>query len=376
MKVGILTLPLHTNYGGILQAYALQTTLERMGHEVVVFQTYYNGSQMIPFYKYPIIIVKRLLYKCFVNHKAIVFREKKMRREAPVLRANTELFIKRYIHTCTINSLRDISPQNYDAIIVGSDQIWRPEYVRRMWKTDIRDAFLNFTSGWNIKRVVYAASFGVDEWLLTKEETEDCKYLAQYFDAVSVREVSGIRNCLSFLGINAKQMLDPTMLLTKDDYIKFISEPQNTQNSRVLFSYMLDETPEKKELVKRVAGYKKMRISQIIINHNINIPVEERIIPPVDEWLSCIYHASMVVTDSFHGCVFSMIFEKPFIVIGNQKRGNSRFLSLLKLFHLENCLIDETCLNNINTTSINKNVLEKVVFQRRKSLQFLERALS
>lgn len=377
MKVGILTLPLHTNYGGILQAYALQTTLERMGHEVVVFQTYYYGIQVIPFYRYPLIMVKRLLYKCLVNHKAIVFWERKMRLEAPTLRANTEPFIKRYLHTCNINSLRDISPQNYDAIIVGSDQIWRPKYVRRMWKTDIQDAFLRFTAGWNIRRIGYAVSFGVDTWDYTLEETHQCKQLIQKFNAVSVRELSGVNLCAKNLEIKAEQVLDPTLLLTDVDYKKLIGLDNNCVNSNILFSYILDETAEIKSFVNKVARERELIVSSISINKNLSLPVEERVIPPIENWLRCFYNAKFVVTDSFHGCVFSIIFRKPFIVIGNFSRGLSRFESLLKILNVESSLLLSTDDYSSDTKyQLPNDIDERIENLQKESRGFLYRSLT
>lgn len=343
MRIGILTLPLHTNYGGILQAYALQTTLERMGHNVDVFQTYYNGIR-IPLSRYPFVLGKRFFRKCFINRKTVVFRELKKRKEAPLLRTHIDGFINKQIHAFEIGQLREIPLADYDAIIVGSDQIWRPSYVRRMWKTDVQDAFLRFTSGWNGKRVSYAASFGVDRWLFSEEETAECKLLAQLFDAVSVREDSGVDMCRNHLGINATQLIDPTLLLTKDDYTSLIREEKGSHRyNNGIFNYVLDETPDKQQLIYRIAKDRNLKPYGIVINsQDLSKPVEERVLPPIEEWIKCFRDAKFVVTDSFHGCVFSIIFRKPFVAMANTNRGVSRFRSLLSLLELEDHLLTNT----------------------------------
>lgn len=341
MRIGILTLPLHANYGGILQAYALQTVLEREGHDVVTFQTDYYGFRKIPWNNYILLLAKRLLYKIFVNHQVPIFIENRKKKEASILRKNTDKFISQYIHTLRLSkSINELSSSNFDAIIVGSDQIWRPEYVRRMWSTNIQDAFLKFTKGWNIKRVAYAASFGEDTWLLTQAETAECSQLIRSFDAVSIREDSGVKLCQEHFKINVSFVLDPTMLLDKNEYRKLVLDYNGQLDiTNELFCYILDETELKKSIICRVANDYQLKVSRIIINKGVGTHISERVIPPIEEWLSSFQKAKFIITDSFHGCVFSIIFKKPFIAISNSNRGVSRFTSLLKLFGLQKHLL-------------------------------------
>ena len=330
MKIGILTLPLQANYGGILQAYALQTVLERMGHEVVVFQTYYDGVRKISPKVFPLVLIKRLLRKCFINHSTPVFWETKKRKETPILRKNTDKFIEQYIHCLHVNNLKEVSSNDFDAIIVGSDQIWRPEYVKRLWKTDIQDAFLRFAEGWSIKRIAYAASFGMDNWLLSHEETDECSRLAKAFDAISVREASAVKLCSDNLGVTAQHVLDPTILLEAEDYLKLIDDTTKNEINKGVFAYILDETPEKLSLVARIAHDYGMKQYSISINSmDYSKSPEDRAYPSVESWLKCFHDANFVVTDSFHGSVFSIIFRKPFYAIGNASRGMARFNSFL-----------------------------------------------
>ena len=153
MRIGILTLPLNTNYGGILQAYSLQTVLERMGHEVVVFQNDYDGIRRYPVYKMFLIMGKRFLRNCIKGKTIPVFMEWKRKRELPIVTQYTQSFIDNHIHTYHVNSFDDIHSVDFDVIVVGSDQIWRRDYFRRIWKSEMPNADLKFMSSASIKRI-------------------------------------------------------------------------------------------------------------------------------------------------------------------------------------------------------------------------------
>ena len=334
MRIGILTLPLHTNYGGILQAYALQTVLERMGHQVVVFDTPRKGWY-IPLWKMPLIYGKRMFKRYLLGDKScIVFREKKEKNEYPIICQHTRLFIDKYIHLKSIDNLCNLNSKDFDCIVVGSDQIWRPLYY-----VDIENAFLKFAENWDIKRIAYAASFGTDKWEYTPEQTEECRRLVRLFNQVSVRESAGVEMCRKHFGIKAQLVLDPTMLLEADDYLSLLKDKSH-KDSGLLLSYVLDETDEKKEIISAIANEKGLKVSKIGANeNNYKVSLEKRIKPSVEQWIHGFYAADFVVTDSFHACVFSILFKKQFIVIGNEKRGVSRLKSLLSMFGLESRLV-------------------------------------
>ena len=341
MRIGILTLSLHTNYGGILQAYALQTILERMGHEVVVFDK--KREFKLPYWKYPLAYIKRAIKKYILKKKNVrIFEEQYRKSIYPIISQHTQEFIDKYIHLYNVKSLKDAKEEDFDAIVVGSDQVWRPKYFMPMFKTGIQDAYLAFTKDWKIKRLVYAASFGTDDWEYTTSQTKSCRDLLKQFDAISVREESGVNFCKERLGVEAKHVLDPTMLLDKEDYIKLFEKANTPKSPGTLLYYILDETAEKNEIIDKIA--KERNLTPFRVNSKIENPnarLEERIQPPVEAWLRGFYDAEFIVTDSFHACVFSIVFGKPFVVIGNEKRGIARFESLLRLFGLEDRLIKE-----------------------------------
>ena len=137
MKIGILTLPLHTNYGGILQAYALQTVLERMGHEVQVLNR--EQKRHVNKYRFPLFVAKRVVNKYILGRKIRIFQEHYFNRTYPIISQYTQPFIDKYIHYRNVDDLSTLRPNEYEALVVGSDQIWRPSYYSK-----IENAFFVF----------------------------------------------------------------------------------------------------------------------------------------------------------------------------------------------------------------------------------------
>jgi hypothetical protein len=373
MKIGILTLPLRTNYGGILQAYALMETLKKMGHDVLLINRKHNK---IPKWKSIIIIIKRIIFKILFNSKKQIFKEKKDKNYYDYISINTQKFINKYIIPQTIpfyssSELKKINFHNYDAIIVGSDQVWRPTYP-----PNLTDSFLGFLND-NIstKRIAYAASFGTDKWEFTLNETKVCKDLLQKFNSVSTREDSGVDLCYKYFDITSQHVLDPTMLLCSKDYLKLLVSSDCESNLGELLVYFLDESQDKLDvvgLVETTLNYKPFR--NYSKNTIENESLEDRIIPSIENWIKGFYDAKFVVTDSFHGCVFSILFNKPFLAYGNSNRGMARFESLLKTFSLEDRIImsyKELTIKNIQKPINWENVNYTLEQKKKKSLQFL-----
>ena len=367
MKIGILSLVLHTNYGGILQSYALQTVLERLGHEVYVFnrEQHYDKTRG----KY---IPKRFV-KRIIGRDVVIFQEARYKKEAPIICQHIWNFRKKYIHECIIKSFDEIKKMNLDAIIVGSDQVWRPCYFKSQWNSGIENAFLSFTRDWKIKRIAYAASFGVNDWEFSDQETQLVAEAGKLFSAISVREDSGIKLLKEKLNLNSIQVLDPTLLLSRDDYVKLVEKADIGKSSGNLLTYILNPSSKKTTFINEVAKAKGL-IPFSVNNSNVKqtAPIEQRIMPSIEKWLQGFNDAKLVVTDSFHACVFSIIFNKPFIVLGNHERGNARFDSLLKLFDLHDNLVvnlDSYSFERILSSRIENKKIEEL---RIKSIQFLK----
>ena len=251
--------------------------------------------------------------------------------------------------------------------MVGSDQIWRP-YFFHLYFGEMPDAFLRFTESWNIKRIAYAPSFGVEKWEFSDEETKQCQKYIKLMDAVSCREEEGVEMCRKHLNCDTvKHVLDPTMLLTKKDYQKFVHV--NDGKTGKLLVYVMDSDDDKQKMVDAIAKERSLTPCSIY-QAGVASP------PSVEYWLQQFEDAECVVTDSFHACVFSIIFGKEFVVYANQNRGLSRFTSLLKMFGLEDRLV----LNSLeyDKTKITSSIADaqkKLERLRQKSKEWLKEAL-
>ena len=357
MKIGILTQSLVVNYGGLLQNYALQQVLLRAGHEVETIDwTPSNKSLRSRLYRIKWTILPFLFPKKYQK-----LRYQPTDEERKVIQQHTNHFISSYIHyTKTIMFKDGFSRQakegKYDAYVVGSDQCWRPRY-----NAFLSAMFLDFAKEEKPKRIAYAASFGTEQWEVTQEMTSICAPLAQKFDFVSVREDSGVKLCKDHLGVDAVHVLDPTLLLTKEDYILLIEAEKEPKAKGTLFNYILDPDAAKSAFINKVEKEKGLTTFQVLpkcqeetrTKEDVKNRIEDCVFPGVTTWLRAFMDAEMTIVDSFHGMVFSIIFNKPFWVIGNANRGMSRFTSLLKVFHLEDRLLDA---NHLKDVDINRPI--------------------
>lgn len=366
MKIGIITVPFNNNYGGYLQSYALMTVLKRMGHEPTLIMRRHNPYRVsivfrIKFFIKGILktIIRHKIYPCFYG------KESSFRARGKNMLAFVDKYIQpqtRYIYST--DELRKECEGRFDAYIVGSDQVWRPIYVLGL----IGNMFLDFTNGWNVKRIAYAASFGTGAPEYTEETKELCGSLIEKFDAVSVREQSGL-NVFDDFGWkvkNPKVVLDPTMLLTREDYNKVLTQENNMAKGKI-FCYVLDKDNEVKTVISKIQKQINKPVYEIT-----DIQKGDSVLSSIETWMCAIRDSEFVITDSFHGTVFSIIFNKPFAVFVNKKRGSSRLKDLLNQFGLDAHILsmpyqNNISLNNFDWTKIN-NIIELKI---QKSKQFL-----
>lgn len=378
MKIGILTLPLNSNYGGVLQAFALQTVLKRMGHDVLEVELKKNLRwQYPPLWKIPLSFGKRFLFKYIVRRKnQKILLERYERKIYPLLVHDILAFISKYIKQFKVDKFIDCKGK-FDAFVCGSDQIWRYKYYP-FFEGDIANVYLKFLGDDSCKRIAYAASFGTDNWEYPAKETAECKNWIQKFDAVSVREETGVKLCSTYYDIKAKHVLDPTMLLSKNDYVALIEKSDVPKSKGNLFCYILDNTDEKMNVVKNIE--KQRHLSSFFMNGdcgNWTEDLEKRIQPPVESWLRAFYDSEFIVTDSFHACVFSILFHKQFLVIGNKERGLARIYSLLSMFGLEDRLTSDTGLDINRMKTIDYDRVDEILAKHREvSRTFLIQALT
>ena len=374
-KIAILTQPLITNFGGTLQAFALQKLLTKKGYDVEIIN--YQYHQISDVKKFLSIIKNRILGK----NKIYPFFEK----ELDLIRMEHKRFIKIYMKCSkiiySVNDLKGyFKEKKFDAVVVGSDQVWRVAYSPR-----IESFFLDFLDdNEKIKKVAYSASFGIDNWQFNKEKTIEIQKLIHKFDAIAVREVSAVGICNEFLNIEVQHTLDPTLLLEPRDYLELLSISDNVScNKGKIFTYVLDNDNKKKEVIEKIA--KKMN-KDIFTNqpknkvkNNLFIKnYESYIYPSIENWIKSFHEADFIITDSFHGTVFSIIFNKPFISIVNNERGASRFESLLEQLGLASRMVYEISeiSNNLLFEEIDYHLVNKKLSKlKMKSIKYLENSL-
>lgn len=259
----------------------------------------------------------------------------------------------------------------YEAYVVGSDQCWRPCY-----NYYLPAMFLDFARDKKVRQIAYAASFGTDKWEFSPKQTDICAPLAKKFDLITVREDSGIELCKKHLGADAIHVLDPTMLLDKEDYIHLCEAENEPRAEGTLFHYILDPDDRKTSFVGKVAAETGLKAFQVMpkrfigkhTREDMKCRIGDFVFPRVTAWLRAFMDAEMTIVDSFHGAVFSIIFNKPFWVIGNEKRGMARFTSLLKMFHLEDRLVDEAELGNLDFhKAIDWNEVNSILEEKRRA---------
>lgn len=309
MKIGILTQPLKSNYGGVLQNWALQQVLIKLGHEPVTI----DYLPPLPWKKFILSTMKSLVY-WFIPSRRRTFLRRKYRRK-PVFGDFMEKNV-RTTHVCGSYSMRVVREYGMEALVVGSDQVWRPLYNQNC----LYDMFLRFAWRFGGKKIAYAASFGVDAWEFSDKQTSVCARLARGFDALSVREESGVRLCLQHLGVKASAVLDPTLLVGKEEYAKLCADVPPA-GEEFLAAYVLDTSGEAEEVISEEAGNRGLPVRRFLTGEKAELTMAE--------WLSVFRDASFIVTDSFHGTVFSIIFGKPFRCVVNKSRGGARFEDLL-----------------------------------------------
>ncbi len=338
-KIGILTHSLGNNYGGLLQAFALQKVLTNLGFNseiishtpsanIYYFWSKWNFKKIAKFIlailkanPTPLEIVPPFILK------RIFF---------PFIKKNFK-YSKLYTNQKEINS-------NYDYVIVGSDQVWKYEFTKSQKPGFF---FLSFLSESKRKKSFsYSASFAINIWEGDTEITKKYSAYLKQFKTISVREHSGVDICRDTFGVSAVQMPDPTLLLTVDEYNAVIPEKVETPPLSYIGNYVLDSSPEIKALLSALSSSLQLPLHGLMPDDLALNPLK-RLPMGVPQWLVSIRGASYMLTDSFHGCVFCIIYNIPFICLGSEYRGSARFDSLLKTFGLESRMVTDHNAENI-----------------------------
>ena len=227
-----------------------------------------------------------------------------------------------------------------DIFIVGSDQLWH----RNLYNDFGQVAFFDYIYN-DKKKIAYAASFGREYWTGDSYETQEAAVFLKDFDYVSVREQSGVDVCEKYFGVDAQCVLDPVFLCPKQEYEVLAAKSTIAIRRSYIGGYILDITPLKLQILQSAQQSKSMpcEIMTDAFRETLqdvgDITVHKNVF--CEDWLSNIIHSDFVITDSFHGMCFAIIFNKPFIAICNQERGSVRFTDLLEQLGLSERLISE-----------------------------------
>ena len=379
MKIGIITQPLESNYGGIIQNYALQQVLINMGHTpITIDQPSHRPLSIKNYIKEDIITILKNVVKFLLRKGIDELPSLKVKKESKN-KKNVEVFIKENIFTTAkvlyeeeiANKCRDL---NLEALIVGSDQVWRPQY-----NLNIYNSFFRFAIDYNIIKVAYAASFGTDEWEFSNKQEKECRNLLKFFSGVGVREISGVTLCEEHFNIKPELVLDPTLLIDRQCYEKLVKKANIEKFDGDIFCYILDKNDFKIEFISEVSKQLHLKPFSVFDPQlGYDTGLNSEIKPPVEKWLRAFMDAKYVICDSFHGVVFSLIFNKDFILLSNKERGLSRFESLFSIFELNKSIIINESVHNRSFQFI-QNDWDKINFIKKRlckqSILFLKTSL-
>ena len=275
---------------------------------------------------------------------------------------NTNItFLKDNVKVRIIKNFNEIKEKDYDILLVNSDQTWRK------WKKDFYNiAFLKFSENWNIHRFVYGASLGFNKWKLNKTDEVIAKNLLKNFTGISVRDKISVNLVKKHLGLNTTFVLDPTLLIDKKYYLKIIKNYKNDCiNYEYIFIYNVYKSTKIDEL--KTEAFTKL-------NYKIfNVDMHES--EYVEKFIYGIYHSKAVITNSFHGTIFSIIFIKPFISFKGNNDG--RLETLKEIFNFRDRILNYDEKPNIlllkTPLSFNRILLNKLKI---KSLHYLKKNLN
>lgn len=375
MKIGILTHPLDYNYGCLLQAFALQKTIKSMGHEVVTIDRF--SDPRVAFFSQFKNWMKRIAAHYIKGKNVRICWNPNLTMDMKrTLFSKTQKFVERNITNTGIvfpSDLKMIDEKyQFDAYVVGSDQVWLPHFSQ--------NCFLDFVERDNVKRIFYAASTGSTSFADVPSLAMKCKNLSRKFSGISVREDSLLPVVKKTLGRDAIQVLDPTLLLDAKDYLAACVEKED--DSPIIFTYILDKTDDKQVLVDKVQKDLHLPIVAGSVEKDYErgkrMDINKCIYPSVDHWILNMARAKFVVTDSFHGTCMAITFRKPFVVVGNKARGLNRFLSVLRLFNLENRLItDSTQFSSSFFSQLDNDSISELLKKKRKeAIDYIKRNIN
>lgn len=308
MKIGTITLHYQMNYGGLLQAYALQRVLQRLGHD----------SEIID-YRAPLLYLKPRLFSGTTLKRSVKFW---LGRSLPRPIVDSRIrwkksieFVENHLPLSSSPILDDETlrnrPGDYDAYITGSDQVWNPA-----WYGDEAPAYrLSFVPS-EKRRISYAASFGVDRF--SEAQTQVFKPDLEKFDCISVREDNGVAIVRDICGKDANVVLDPTLLMDSHDWQDLFD--RDIQDNNYILCYFIGQFHSVLPFLESMS--ERMNLPLVKVGRNYadsRVRRKMEIKPHAGplEFLRLLAGCSWLVTNSFHGVALSVVLKKRFSVIAN-----------------------------------------------------------
>lgn len=361
MRIALLNLPFDNNYGGNLQRYALMVVLQRMGHDVT--HVFLRPHYELPWYKALKELPLRIIKKYILGRNLEVFWEWKYNVIDNELADTVLPFYEKYIkHTAPIidkKGIKTVCADSFDVYVVGSDQVWREDMTRQL---GIENYFFDFIEEkQNVKRIAYAVSLGNNQNTYPQKIMPKLTTLYKKFDAVSFREKSSKRifEENGWIEPSPYFVLDPTLLLDVNDYELLIAENETQSLTKGIgYCYVLDQSKTVLDTIDDIASKTHKKVIKDGIN-NINSPTS------IPQWLRNIHDAEFVITDSFHGTVFSILFKKPFVFLGNKRRGNTRIESLFSVLGISE--------KGLDFIKCNEAVYSNLIMYKKASYSFLQK---
>ena len=366
MKIDIVTLHRAQNYGSVLQAFALQKQIEKLGHQAYILDYYperYTNKGLLKRLKNKssrfnnplvLLIAKLLIYPSYLK-KGIQFNKfmHYLNLEKPSFATNEE----------GMGRFTDA-----DAYCAGSDQIWNSHWNEGVEKV----LFLDFVPKGKLC-LSYAASIGLSN--IPANEIDETKLLLDKFEFLSLREDKGVELVRELGRTDAVQCLDPTLLMSKEEWSLYADD--SYKGKEYVLTYNLHHDPEIDKCAKAIASKYHLQIRNISYNwHDIVRHGHLDWCPTVEGFLGLIKNAKYVVADSFHATAFSIIFEKPFVVI-TPEVASSRLSSLLKMLGQDEHNINKfTSLKVIEQPIDYIRVKSIIATKQRESISFLNKAFT
>ncbi len=374
-RIGIHTIIDYVNYGNRLQNYAAQEILKSLGYEVESIINYptkpvekglaFTLKRIVNALKLsPVTIAQKALEKIADRKKRPIY-EACQHDKAKSFKAFSDKYIVESDFTLQLNNIPDNLNERYDYVFVGSDQIWNPN-IRYGSSLD----FLSYVS--KEKRMALAPSFGVS--VIPDEFKERYTNYLNDMAFLSVREEKGAEIIQTLCVRKAEVLVDPTLVLKSEDWLKIATVAKNKPNKKYLLTYFIGAVSNKRlAVLKKMANDKQLELVMLNSLHDT-----ERYAADPAEFLDYIRSASLVCTDSFHCIIFSMHFKSPFVVFDREGKSapmGSRIDTLLGKFHFETRKQKLLEINNEYFDIKFTHVAKIMETERKKVFDYLEKAL-